>query len=342
MDSLEQRLRALHPTNWRTLPVAAVISGIVVAACIGIGTYFALGGGGSAGDGSVTTVTADADTAGSSAARSPKTVAAARIARAKEEKAVAARERAAAAKAAVEEAEDAERAEDIEQARDEAVEAARAARSAADEAEEAKDLAAALVARERATSERAGEERAGEEITGEGARAGDRASRGRRDADTGDRASQAEGRRSAADKASRHKRQVAGWALPIDAYELTGRFGQDGNKWASSHHGLDFAAPSGTPIRAVGKGTIIAAGWDGAYGNRILVEHADGTVTLYGHMSRFARTSGPIKAGTVIGYVGATGNVTGPHLHLEVRPDGGGLEDTIDPFEWLEDKGLTP
>jgi murein DD-endopeptidase MepM/ murein hydrolase activator NlpD len=132
------------------------------------------------------------------------------------------------------------------------------------------------------------------------------------------------------------------WVLPLKSYHLTGRFGSSGNNWASSHHGLDFAAPSGSPIRAVGRGEIIESGWDGAYGNRIKVLHPNGTVTLYGHMSRFERTSGNVDAGTVIGYIGATGNATGPHLHLEVRPDNGGLYDTIDPEEWFEDKGLDP
>ncbi|GAA5016522.1 transglycosylase family protein [Actinopolymorpha pittospori] len=133
-----------------------------------------------------------------------------------------------------------------------------------------------------------------------------------------------------------------GWVLPLESYHLTARFAQSGSHWGSSHHGLDFAAPTGTPIHAVGAGEIIAAGWDGAYGNRIEVRHADGTVTLYGHMSRFARTSGSVDAGTVIGYVGATGNATGPHVHLEVRPHGGGLDDSVDPFTWLTAKGLKP
>ncbi|WP_020575830.1 M23 family metallopeptidase [Actinopolymorpha alba] len=132
------------------------------------------------------------------------------------------------------------------------------------------------------------------------------------------------------------------WVLPVQSYHLTARFGQSGNNWGSTHHGLDFAAPTGTPIRAVGDGQIISADQGGAYGNHIQVRHSDGTVTLYGHMSRFAKTSGSVKAGTVIGYVGATGNVTGPHLHLEVRPHGGGLSDAIDPFAWLKGKGLNP
>ncbi len=149
-------------------------------------------------------------------------------------------------------------------------------------------------------------------------------------------------RQRAASKGARAKRQAPGWVLPMTGYELTGRFGSSGSNWSSSHHGLDFAAPTGTPIRAVGPGQIVVSGWGGAYGNHLEIRHPDGTVTLYGHMSRYARTSGTVKAGTVIGYVGATGNVTGPHLHLEVRPHGGGLESTIDPEKWLSDKGLRP
>jgi murein DD-endopeptidase MepM/ murein hydrolase activator NlpD len=327
VDFLVTRLRALQRLNWRGFPVAAIVAGIVLVGCVGVGTYFAVGGG-STDDGSVTTVTTD-DTADFGTARSPKTVAAARIARAKADQAALARAKAVAADEAAEKAAETERDEDVERARDEAVEAAEAAEEAAAAAEEARELAAALLARERAAGERDADDRTAGEQTWDG------------DRDDGEDA-QASDRRSADERADRHKRQVAGWSLPIDSYELTGRFGQSGNRWASSHHGLDFAAPSGTPIRAVRAGTIIAAGWDGAYGNRILVEHADGTVTLYGHMSRFERESGEVKAGTVIGEVGATGNVTGPHLHLEVRPNGGGLDDTIDPFEWLEDKGLSP
>jgi len=150
-------------------------------------------------------------------------------------------------------------------------------------------------------------------------------------------------RTRAVQKASRLRREHLPWTLPVESYHLTGRFGQNGDRWSSFHHGLDFAAPEGSPVYAVAAGTIISAGWDdAAYGRRIKVLHDDGTVTLYAHLSGFARRSGEVGVGTVIGYVGSTGNATGPHLHLEIRPDGGSLDSSIDPDEWLRDKGLDP
>lgn len=149
-------------------------------------------------------------------------------------------------------------------------------------------------------------------------------------------------KKAAAKKAALAAKKAREWVLPVASYHLTGRFGQSGSNWAMFHHGLDFAADTGTPIHAVGNGEIISAGWQNAYGNAIEIRHPGGTVTLYGHMSRFAKTGGSVKAGDVIGYVGATGNVTGPHCHLEVRPHGGGLDDAVDPLPWLKSKGLNP
>jgi murein DD-endopeptidase MepM/ murein hydrolase activator NlpD len=145
----------------------------------------------------------------------------------------------------------------------------------------------------------------------------------------------------AAQQTARHRRHAVSWVLPVRKYHISATFGQNGDRWASFHHGLDFAAPAGTPVRAVGAGRIIAAGWsDSAYGNRIKVRHNTGTVTLYAHLSGFERTRGRVRPGEVIGYVGATGNATGPHLHLEVRPRGGDLSSSIDPGRWLERHGL--
>ncbi|MES2933050.1 MAG: M23 family metallopeptidase [Pseudomonadota bacterium] len=88
------------------------------------------------------------------------------------------------------------------------------------------------------------------------------------------------------------------------------------------HKGVDFAASSGTPIRASGDGTVEFAGQQGGYGNLIVLKHWSNYSTVYGHMSRFAsgiRRGSPVEQGEIIGYVGATGWATGPHLHYEFR-----------------------
>ncbi|MFF4848469.1 M23 family metallopeptidase [Streptomyces sp. NPDC001194] len=127
------------------------------------------------------------------------------------------------------------------------------------------------------------------------------------------------------------------YSLPTSAYTLTSHYGDSGSMWSSGHHtGLDFAAPTGTPAKAVGAGKITSAGWSGAYGYRIVLELEDGTEIWYCHLSSMSVTSGSVGAGDTIGRVGATGNVTGPHLHLEVRKGGS----TVDPLAWLESKGL--
>ncbi|MFD2082192.1 M23 family metallopeptidase [Actinopolymorpha cephalotaxi] len=130
------------------------------------------------------------------------------------------------------------------------------------------------------------------------------------------------------------------WTLPVRKFRLSAGYGRAGSMWSHLHTGLDFASPLGTPVYAVGDGEIIGAGWESAYsafGNRIQVRHEDGTVTWYCHLSRIALRSGPVRAGTLIGYVGSTGNSSGPHLHFEVHPAGG---TAIDPMPWLRQKGL--
>jgi murein DD-endopeptidase MepM/ murein hydrolase activator NlpD len=89
-----------------------------------------------------------------------------------------------------------------------------------------------------------------------------------------------------------------------------------------AHAGVDFAAVSGTPIRAAGDGVIDFSGGQSGYGNVVVIKHANNTTTLYAHMSRFApgaRKGARVSQGDVIGYVGATGWATGPHLHYEFR-----------------------
>ncbi|MFE5141928.1 M23 family metallopeptidase [Streptomyces fagopyri] len=131
------------------------------------------------------------------------------------------------------------------------------------------------------------------------------------------------------------------YSLPTSSYTLTSRFGDAGSMWSSGYHtGLDFAAPTGTLIKAVHSGTVTEAGWAGAYGYRTILTLDDGTELWFCHQSSISVSVGQkVATGDVIGRVGATGNVTGPHLHLEVHPGGG---DAIDPMAWLHSKGINP
>lgn len=126
------------------------------------------------------------------------------------------------------------------------------------------------------------------------------------------------------------------FVLPVLGFRLTAGFGEYG-LWSSAHTGQDFAAPAGTAVRSVADGTIIFAAYDGAYGNKVVVEHEDGTLSWYAHLSSFVQTGGEVKAGDVIGRVGSTGNSTGDHLHLEIRTAG---DSPVPPLTWLREKGV--
>ncbi|MGW8061963.1 M23 family metallopeptidase [Streptomyces ziwulingensis] len=131
------------------------------------------------------------------------------------------------------------------------------------------------------------------------------------------------------------------YTLPTSSYTISSSFGQAGAYWSSGYHtGLDFAAPTGTLLKAVHSGTITSAGYEGSYGYKTVLTLDDGTEIWYAHQSSISVSVGQkVNTGDVIGRVGATGNVTGAHLHMEVHTaDGGG----IDPMAWLQSKGLTP
>jgi murein DD-endopeptidase MepM/ murein hydrolase activator NlpD len=114
--------------------------------------------------------------------------------------------------------------------------------------------------------------------------------------------------------------------LPLAGATLTSRFGLRRHPLYGdlrSHAGVDLAAPSGTPVYAPTAGYVGSAGWSGGYGLMIAIDHPGGMETRYGHLSRVAVTNGQyVPAGTLIGYVGSTGDSTGPHLHYEIRIDG--------------------
>ena len=101
---------------------------------------------------------------------------------------------------------------------------------------------------------------------------------------------------------------------------LTSPFGQ---RWGRLHAGIDIGAPTGTPIWAAADGRVIFSGWMNGYGNAVIVDHGGGLTTLYAHQSRRAAVVGDqLAQGAVLGYVGSTGNSTGPHLHFETRRNG--------------------
>lgn len=110
---------------------------------------------------------------------------------------------------------------------------------------------------------------------------------------------------------------------PTTNYDITAVFGQAGGRWSSGQHtGLDFAAPTGTPVFSALAGKVVEAGWGGAYGNHIVIKH-DGTKTLYAHLNRVDVKKGQsVLRGEKIGAVGSTGNSSGPHLHFEVLVEG--------------------
>ena len=111
---------------------------------------------------------------------------------------------------------------------------------------------------------------------------------------------------------------------PVDGARVTSGFGMRMHPvlgFSKLHKGIDFGAPTGTPIFAAGSGTIVEMGKKGSYGNYVRIRHNGEYQTAYAHMSKFAKgvkKGDKVKQGQVIGYVGATGRVTGPHLHYEI------------------------
>jgi murein DD-endopeptidase MepM/ murein hydrolase activator NlpD len=153
-----------------------------------------------------------------------------------------------------------------------------------------------------------------------------------------ERAAKLEEMRRAAEKQAAKIKENK-WVLPLAHYGITATFGQYG-LWANYHTGLDFNGDSGDPILAIANGTVTETGYDGAYGNKTVVTLDDGTEIWYCHQTAIYVSVGDrVNGGENIGTVGATGNVTGSHLHLEVRPGGGG---PVDPFQAFVEHGIVP
>lgn len=132
-----------------------------------------------------------------------------------------------------------------------------------------------------------------------------------------------------------------GYVTPVEGARLTSSYGMRTHPITGAyvlHNGADLAAASGTPIYAAREGTVIAASYSGytplgMSGYVVVVQHADGVVTAYGHMARIDVSVGQsVAAGDVLGAVGSTGNSTGPHLHFVVQIDG----QTVDPLTVID------
>jgi murein DD-endopeptidase MepM/ murein hydrolase activator NlpD len=129
---------------------------------------------------------------------------------------------------------------------------------------------------------------------------------------------------------------VARWVNPLPEASVTSCFGL---RWGRLHAGVDLAAPDGTPIAAAGAGVVVAAGPAEGYGNAVLIDHGNGYLTHYGHMSAITVTVGQtVAAGQQIGNEGSTGHSTGPHLHFEVHA--GTYKNPIEPTQWMHEHGV--
>jgi murein DD-endopeptidase MepM/ murein hydrolase activator NlpD len=132
------------------------------------------------------------------------------------------------------------------------------------------------------------------------------------------------------------EREGKRWVRAIRTGSITSGFGW---RWGKTHDGLDIGAPTGTPLYAMSKGTVILSDFVYSFGNKIEIRYWDGTVSWYGHMSRRdVHTGDTVMPGDQVGLVGNTGHSFGSHLHIEIHPNGG--DNPIDPYPWLQNKGL--
>ncbi|MFI6147330.1 M23 family metallopeptidase [Streptomyces sp. NPDC051109] len=158
-------------------------------------------------------------------------------------------------------------------------------------------------------------------------------------------AAQAAATKAAATKAAAAKAAVA-WQKPVSSYTLSATFGKGGTMWSHKHSGQDFACPVGTPVKAASAGTVVKAGPNGggdgpAYGNAIVIKHANNTYSQYAHLSKIkVRIGQKVAKGSQIALSGNTGNSSGPHLHFEIRttPNYGSA---VNPVAFLRNAGVT-
>jgi murein DD-endopeptidase MepM/ murein hydrolase activator NlpD len=142
---------------------------------------------------------------------------------------------------------------------------------------------------------------------------------------------------AAAAEIAKRAARAHSWRLPITDPVTTSGFGY---RWGRLHAGEDFAVDVGTPLASMSTGTVTFAGEEPGFGNLVKIRYWDGTISYYGHMSIISVNVGaPVDPGEIVGESGNTGHSTGPHLHLEIHPDGG---EAIDPLPWLADHRISP
>ncbi|MEU7120534.1 M23 family metallopeptidase [Streptomyces zaomyceticus] len=149
--------------------------------------------------------------------------------------------------------------------------------------------------------------------------------------------------RQAEERAAREaeRRRLAAFQLPVAGTYVSTGYKTNGSLWSSgSHSGIDFHASYGSSVVSVGSGTVVEAGWGGAYGNNIVVRMHDGTYTQYGHLASIGVHVGQtVEPGQQIGISGSSGNSTGPHLHFEARSTAEYGSD-INPIAYLRARGV--
>jgi murein DD-endopeptidase MepM/ murein hydrolase activator NlpD len=158
---------------------------------------------------------------------------------------------------------------------------------------------------------------------------------GREDAQVAAQQAQADADQVAAAAAAEAARPKT--VLPVAGARISSGFGY---RWGTLHAGMDFAAPMGTPEYAAMDGVVIRAGAASGFGLAVYIQHADGDVTVYGHMEQILVQEGQaVKAGDTIALLGNRGQSTGPHLHFEVHL--GGMDgQKVDPLSWLREHGV--
>ena len=120
------------------------------------------------------------------------------------------------------------------------------------------------------------------------------------------------------------------YIMPVEDYYISSTFGA---RWGSIHHGVDLAVCTGTEVMAARDGIVIQTGWNGDLGISVFVEHEDGVITRYAHLSESLVELGQeVTQGEVIAYSGNTGYSTGPHLHFEIRIDG----EAVNPLDYVD------